>query len=145
MFWQKDKMDEPTFSIDAIRQAASRLARRIEWKRLADHLPDALVLADIDDGRIVMVNTEAVSLFDYTESEMLGQPVEMFMPEEYRQTHATVHRPAFARNPLPRMMGMGRDLYIQTKKGTRVQVEIAVRKMVEEEGSFVVTVIRRKG
>src|SRR5947209_3881391 len=48
--------------------------------------PDAVVIAN-QDGRIVQDNAQTERLFGYSRDELLGQPVEMLMPERYHTKH----------------------------------------------------------
>ncbi len=57
-----------------------------KFKRLLEAAPDAMVIAD-RQGRIVLVNAQTERLFGYTPGELLGQPVEMLVPESLRQKH----------------------------------------------------------
>jgi protein-histidine pros-kinase len=61
--------------------------KRIEdrLRRLLDSAPDAMVIAG-NDGRIVLVNTQTEKLFGYKREELLGQPVEVLVPERFWTT-----------------------------------------------------------
>jgi CheY-like chemotaxis protein len=70
--------------------------------------PDAVVIAN-QEGKIVQINGQTERLFGYGRGELLGQPVEVLMPERYRGRHSG-HRAAFAANPCIRPMGTGLEL-----------------------------------
>src|ERR671925_622713 len=83
---------------------------------LLDAAPDAMVLVD-GLGTIVMANAHADRLFAYEQGELIGQPVEILVPERYRQSHLT-HRAGFFQSPSVRPMGAGLELFGLRKDGT---------------------------
>src|SRR5262249_5227057 len=93
-------------------------------RRLLEALPDPLVISD-RDGRIVLVNGQTEALFGYRREELLGRPVEVLVPERFRERHVTYRTEYFA---APRVRPMGRhlDLYGRRKDGQEVPVEISL-------------------
>ncbi len=83
-------MNDPVTADDAL-LAAERLRQVVEFA------PNALVLVD-RAGRITLVNAEAERLFGYERAELLGQPVELLVPDRYRAGHPA-HRDGFFGNP----------------------------------------------
>ena len=71
--------------------------------------PNAIVMID-RAGKMVMVNTQAERVFGYSRAELVGQPVEMLVPERFRSRHPELRKTFFA-DQRPRPMGVGRDLY----------------------------------
>jgi hypothetical protein len=88
------------------------------------------------EGRIVLANREIERLFGYTRDELLGQSVEMLVPERFRTRHP-LFRDGFLDDPQTRPMGAGRDLYGVRKDGTEVPVEIGLNPIETDEGMFV--------
>ena len=76
------------------------------------------------NGTIILANAQIEQIFGYTRRELLGKPVEMLMPERFRERHPHF-REAFFRNPQPRPMARGMELFGQRKDGTEIPVEIA--------------------
>jgi PAS domain S-box-containing protein len=107
---------------------------------LFESFPDAMVAADAD-GRIAMVNSQAEKLFGYRREELLGQPIEMLVPERLRPRHVG-HRSTYAHDPRTRPMGIGLELAGVRKDGSEVPVEISLSPLETEDGSFVVSAIR---
>ncbi|HEV7745396.1 MAG TPA: PAS domain S-box protein [Pyrinomonadaceae bacterium] len=112
-------------------EASSRL--------VVEAAPSALLMVN-EDGLITLINKQTERLFGYSREELLGQPVEMLVPERYRQHHPA-HRQTFSHHPTTRAMGAGRDLYGQRKDGTEVPIEIGLNPIKTPEGSFVLASI----
>ncbi|HSK31827.1 MAG TPA: PAS domain S-box protein, partial [Candidatus Limnocylindria bacterium] len=99
--------------------------------------PSAIVMSD-KEGRIVLANAQTEKLFGYGRQELLGQPVEVLVPERFRSNHAA-DRLAYAAAPEARPVGAGRDLYARRKDGSEVRVEIGLAPIHSQEGTFVLT------
>ncbi|MGB8752698.1 MAG: PAS domain-containing protein, partial [Candidatus Sulfotelmatobacter sp.] len=67
---------------------------------LLETLPDAIVAVD-SDGTIVQINSQTEGLFGYDRDELIGQKVEVLVPESYRPQHRH-HRETFAETPKTR-------------------------------------------
>src|SRR5262245_39162429 len=93
-----------------------------ETKIPLESLPDAVVVVDAR-GRILRVNTHTEVLLGYERGELIGQPVEMLVPERLREGH-TAHRQGYEEAPHVRPMGSGRALSARHKDGREVPVEI---------------------
>ena len=107
---------------------------------LLDAAPDAMVLVD-GLGTIVMANAHADRLFAYEQGELIGQPVEILVPERYRQSHLT-HRAGFFQSPSVRPMGAGLELFGLRKDGTEFPVEISLSPVMTEAGPMAISAIR---
>jgi PAS domain S-box-containing protein len=102
--------------------------------------PDAIVIVDAE-GRILTVNELSESMFGYQRGEMLGQPVELLVPERYRSGHAT-HRREYTKAPKTRPMGAGRELLGRRRDGSEFPVEISLSPLHTKEGTRVISIIR---
>ncbi len=91
-------------------------------------------------GRIEMVNLQAERVFGYPRNEMIGQPVEMLLPERMRRHHPDLRRTFFT-DPLSRPMGIGRDLFARRKDGSEFPVEIGLNPIETDEGTMVLSAI----
>jgi PAS domain S-box-containing protein len=109
-----------------------------EHFRLAiEATPTGMLMIDAR-GRIVLVNAQVEQLFGYTRQELLGQSVDMLVPERLRRLHSG-HRSVFLHSPETRLMGGGRDLYGVRKDGSEVPLEIGLNPLQTNEGTLVLS------
>jgi PAS domain S-box-containing protein len=101
--------------------------------------PSGIVLVN-EAGRIVLVNSQTETLFGYRREELIGQSVELLVPERLRGLHPG-HRADFLRSPHARAMGAGRELFARRKDGSEFPVEIGLSPIRSEAGVLVLTVI----
>ena len=131
---------EGTLVSTVIRDITDRKRIEERLRRLLDSAPDAMVIAG-NDGRIVLVNTQTEKLFGYKREELLGQPVEVLVPERF-WNHHRAHRGNYMVNPQARAMGAGSELYGLKKDGTEFPVEISLSPQQTDEGILVSSTIR---
>ncbi|HKQ86419.1 MAG TPA: PAS domain S-box protein [Candidatus Acidoferrales bacterium] len=117
-------------------------SREIEkrFETLLEAAPDAMVVVDAE-GAIKVINAQTEKIFGYARAELIGQPVEILLPNRYRSAHAT-HREGYAQAPHSRAMGVGLELYGVRKDGAEFPVEISLSPLQTEEGLLVSSTIR---
>jgi len=125
-------------SPDAISSRASWTDE--QFRALLEAAPDAMVIANAE-GKISLVNAQTESLFGYQRDELLGQPVEILIPERYHGQHVN-HREGYGKTPRLRPMGAGRELFGRRKDGTEFPVEISLSPFRTEDGVRVFSAIR---
>jgi len=109
-------------------------------RSLFEFSPDAIVVTD-RDGKIADANAQLEKFFGYNRSELVGQPIEVLVPERFRAAHPK-HRSDYAAEPRARSMGAGLELYGRRKDGTEFPVDIMLGPMEGTEGASVLGVIR---
>jgi sigma-B regulation protein RsbU (phosphoserine phosphatase) len=94
------------------------------FQRLFESGPDAMVIVD-GEGRIDLANARAERMFGYTRRELLGQGVEVLVPERLRGKHLN-QRLGYTENPHTRPMGAHGELYGLHKDGSEFPAEISI-------------------
>ncbi len=130
-----------SLTLSALRDATgqlvgiSKIARDIserKWAeerfRLAIEAAPTAILAVNGNGDIVLVNAQTEMLFGYPRAELLGQALEILMPERFRGNHPR-HRGSYFAKPQSRAMGAGRELFGLRKDGSEVPIEIGLSPM----------------
>lgn len=106
---------------------------------VVESAPNAMVLVNAS-GVITLVNRQAEMLFGYERSQLVGDRLEVLIPERFRNLHP-MHRGKFFDTPDTRAMGVGRDLYALRSDGTEIQVEIGLNPIETPEGPVVLASI----
>ena len=99
------------------------LSDEVVWG-LVESAPDGIVMVD-GRGRIVLVNRRTEALFGYDRSELLGQRVEVLMPDRLQRVHRA-HRTRYTAEPRVRAMGEGMELRGRRRDGSGFPVEISL-------------------
>jgi len=115
--------------------------KRLErmFQKIVEATPCGIVMID-RQGRIAMVNPQAELMFGYAPAELIGNSLEMLLPERLRGAHAG-HRQAFASSPTIRQMGVGRDLTARRKDGSEFPVEIGLNPLPGDKDGLVLAAV----
>lgn len=111
-----------------------------KYRDLLEYTPDAIVIVNVT-GRIILVNSQAERVFGYARAELIGQPVEMLLPQRHRGAHLG-HRGSFFAQPRTREMGASQELFGLRKSGEEFPVEISLSPLETEEGTMVMSAVR---
>jgi PAS domain S-box-containing protein len=113
----------------------SALDDNAAFRAIFEAAPYGLALVD-KAGRIVVTNPRLDAKLGYDRHELVGQPMEVMLPERHRGGHGAL-RTQYAQNPSPRIMGAGRDLTALRKDGVELPVEVALCVVDTPEGELI--------
>ena len=124
------------------RKKAQEAIRRSEaqFRALFEFSPDAIIASD-REGRITEVNARVESMFGYQRGELVGQSIDILVPERFRHTHPA-RRKDYASAARVRPMGAGLELYGRRKDGSEFPADIMLGPVETEDGRIVLSVIR---
>jgi len=108
--------------------------------QLTEALPDPMVAVN-PDGIILQISFQIEGMFGYTRDELVGQPVEVLVPNRLRQRHQH-HQKQFGEQLKVRRMGAGLDLYGRRRDGSEFPVEISLSPVTTSNGMIVLSAIR---
>ncbi len=107
---------------------------------LLDAFPDAIPAVN-QNGIILQLNSQTEALFGYTRGELIGQRIEILVPDQQRKAHEH-HRVLFAGSPKARQMGAGLDLCGRRRDGSEFPVEISLSPVATDTGLVVLRAVR---
>lgn len=105
-----------------------------------DETPDAIVVVD-HAGIIHRCNARVEDVFGYSQSELLGESIEVLVPEDHRAGHNRKHQ-SFYSDPETRPMGLGEDLVARRDDGSVFPVDIGLSPVETDRGMLVLASIR---
>ena len=117
---------------EVLRSSEARLRGFIE------SAPNGVVLCD-RDGHITLVNPRIEEEFGYRAEELLGRPIEVLLPEPFRETHTGL-REGYVADPLPRHVA-GREFTGRRKDGSEFPVEVGLSSYGEGDDLVVSAVV----
>lgn len=125
-----------------VRAESERKLRASEarFRDLLESAPDAVLITD-EQGSIQLANAEAERLFGYRREEVIGQRIEMLIPQRYRGAHVG-HREGYVRAARTRLMGAGLELHGLRKDGTEFPVAIGLSPTRTDDGKAVFCSVR---
>ena len=106
---------------------------------LFENATEGIILAD-QTASIVLVNPSACNMFGYSAQELVGQKVEVLLPNRYRPGHVQL-RDGFYKHPSNREMGSGRDLFGQKKGGSNFPVEVSLSSYRQNDKQYVIAFV----
>jgi PAS domain S-box-containing protein len=116
-----------------------RQAQR-QFSSFLEAAPDAVVISD-EDGKIIRVNGQTERMFGHRREELIGEDVEILLPERFRNRHR-LQRTSYSAIPGTRPMGTGLNLLGVRKDGTEFPVEISLSPIPDHEGILIACIVR---
>lgn len=101
--------------------------------------PNGMIMVD-REGVIILVNSSAGKMFGYTREELIGNTIDLLIPQTLRAAHPMMRESYFA-EPTSRAMGGGRELYARHKAGHEFPVEIGLNPIQTDDGVLVLAAI----
>ena len=111
-----------------------------KFRQLLEAAPDAIIVVD-QRGKITLANGMTEKNFGYPTGELIGQSIEVLVPERFRETHVQ-HRNGYFNQPGTRPMGSGIELTARRKDGSEFPAEISISPLQTEDGMLVTAVVR---
>jgi protein-histidine pros-kinase len=124
----------------SIREPQDKYAQTKLFRGLLEAAPDGMVIVD-RDGIITLVNAQVEQLFGYARSELIGEPVEILVPDRFSGMHMAF-RNGYVSEPRNRPMGLAGDLHARRKDGSEFPVEVTLSPLETEEGLLVSAAVR---
>ncbi|GAB7044776.1 MULTISPECIES: PAS domain S-box protein [Catenuloplanes] len=122
------------------RDISERQRAEAMFEEVLEAAPDAMI-GVTDEGTITLVNAQAERLFGYQRDELVGQSVDILVPERHRGGHHH-HRDRYFAHPRSRPMGAGAALAAVRKDGSEFPAEISLSSVTTDQGMIVTTAIR---
>ncbi len=116
-------------------QAAER-----KFRRVLEMAPDAIMMTDVE-GNIVLANQQADRMFDCPPGQLIGQPVDILVPEAVWNVHRTLREHNHA-SPQTSPMEAGRTHTGRRQDGTEFPIQVSVVHIETAEDSFAVAILR---
>ena len=110
------------------------------FRTVVEEAPDAILLVD-HQGQIVFVNAQVETLFGYPGVELVGQRIEVLIPEQRRSMHL-IHREIYQERPTRRAMGIGLELSGRRQDGSTFPVEISLSSFEDQGAVLSMAVVR---
>jgi PAS domain S-box-containing protein len=154
VFWRRDNTAFPvayssyplieggaiTGAVVVFTDLSERKRTEQKFQALLESAPDAHVIVNPTD-EIMLINSQTEKLFGYARHELLGQSIDILLPERFRGQHEG-ERAGFLMNFQPCSMGVGIELYARRKDGTEFPMEITLNSLESEQGLLVTAAIR---
>ncbi|WP_036302629.1 PAS domain S-box protein [Methylotenera sp. L2L1] len=107
----------------------------LSFQTLFDAVADAMLLMS-STGQVAQANTALQQLLGYTAQEIIGLEVEALIPQRYRDHHRR-YRMAFIQNPEKRPMASGNELFVLTKDGKELAIDIGLSPIHHEDQLYI--------
>ncbi len=135
----RDSSGAPQHYLGIMEDITERKQAEERFRLAVEAAPNGMVVAD-EEGKIVLVNSEVERLFGYSRKEIVGEPIELLVPQQLRDPHVR-YRQRFNSDPVRGGMKDRVDLYGQRKDGSEFPAEISVNPIKTSQGLWSLTAI----
>src|SRR5713226_6443292 len=132
-------LEGPPMFTAYLRDISHRKRAEEKFRLAVESAPNAMVMVN-QEGKIVLVNSQTEKLFGYQRDALIGQAVDILVPNKFRDAHPQ-YRAGFFAHPQVRPMGAGRELHGLRKEGAEFPVEIGLNPIETDEGTWVLSAI----
>ncbi len=138
--WHLTRLPDAPLVYAVGRDITEQRKKQQAFQNLLDTTHDAMIVTDTD--RIIkIVNAQAERLFGYSRDELIGQSVELLIPERFREAHPQ-HFAGYVADPQPRPLNAGLELMGRNQDGSDFPVRISLAPFQTDEGLMISGVIR---
>lgn len=130
---------EGTMVLASIIDITARKNAEAHFKLVVESAPNAMILVN-KRGTIILINKQTEQLFGYPRKELVGQKLEVLIPQKNRKNHVK-DRDFFFTSPTVRPMGVGRELYALRKDGSQFPVEVGLNSIETNQETVVLASI----
>jgi two-component system, LuxR family, sensor kinase FixL len=134
-----DSNGRPVFMHGILFDITERKFAEERFRLVVEAAPNAIIMIN-RKRRIVLMNKQVETLYGYNRDELIGQPVEILVPERFRSQHSS-YRHAYFGDASVRPMGGGRELFGRCKDGSEIPIEIGLSPIHTSEGPSVLASI----
>jgi PAS domain S-box-containing protein len=127
------------FTLRYRQSQADEVRQRKQLHALFSTATEGILIVN-EDGKIIMANPHALSMFGYLQSELIGATIETLIPHRSVVDHVELRR-AYMDKHISRPMGSGLDLSGVRKDGSEFPVEVSLSHFTTEDGKFVVAFV----
>jgi PAS domain S-box-containing protein len=135
----KSRAGEVVGIVKIVRDVTAKKLAEEKFRLVVEACPSGLVMID-GAGKILIANGEVERQFGFSRVELIGQSIDMLVPEAVRVQHAQ-HRANFASKPERRRMGARRELFGRRKDGSEFPVDVGLNPIQTPEGLLIFGVI----
>jgi PAS domain S-box-containing protein len=109
------------------------------FRALFEFATEGIIVAD-SNGEIKRINPSAEKLFGYEHGELIGKPVEILIPRKHAHKHVE-QRTNYSKDPHPRSMGLGMNLFAKRKDDSEFPVEVSLSPLETKDGKLVIAFV----
>jgi len=124
---------------EQIQDSIALQKKEIQLRNMLETAPDAVILTN-EVGQIILINSQAETMFGYSRSELLGQSVDILVPKSVRDQHSK-HRSHYMANPRTRAMKSKLNLQGQHKEGHLFPIAVGLSAIETDDGLFVTSFV----